>query len=797
MPPKNHKEYQYNFNTIEPRWNKKWADKNIYKTDETKENKEYILTMFPYPSGSGLHMGHTRIYTAGDVYARLRRMQGYSVLFPIGWDSFGLPTEQYAIKTGMSPKIVTTKNTNNFKDQLIALGCSFDWEREINTSDPSYYKWTQWLFLQFFKKGDIEKREEGVNWCPKCVTVLANEDLENGKCERCATEIEQKKMSVWVFNITKYADSLLEGLKDLVKWPEFVKNIQKEWIGKSEGHMIQFEVDTVNKKVEVFTTRADTLMGVTYIVLAPEHPIIASLLEIIDNRDIVEEYCEKHKNMNPLDRISDKETSGVILKGVKAKHPLTDLPLTVCVSSYVIYEYGTGAIMGVPAHDERDHKFATKFKLPIIKVIKPDGEDIGPFYEGKGTLINSWDFNSFDSDYAKEIITQKLGSKAVTQYKLRDWAFSRQRYWGEPIPIVDCNGKKIAVDEKDLPIELPDITDYKIDAEGKSPLNKASDWKNIKKCVREVDTMPSWAGSSWYYLRYIDPNNNKEFISKEKEKKWMPVNTYIGGAEHIARHLIYARYWQHLMYDLGLVSHKEPFERLELTGVVFGSDGRKMSKRYGNVVTPDELIEANGADAVRLYEMFMAPFFKSVKLVKGNIAGPKRLLERIYKMSQDVKDVDMPKDLEVAMNFTIKKVTEDIEKFNFNTAVSQIMIFTNELESQKKIPIKAYEALLLLLAPFCPFLTDELWESLGHKKSIHTSKWPTYNKRKIEKDQITIAIQVNGKHRGNISIQKNTKEDDVIKSAKKLESVKRHLVGQDIEKELYVEGKIVAFVLKK
>lgn len=788
----------YDFESIEERWRKKWDKNNTYAV-ESNDKKEYVLTMFPYPSGEGLHLGHTRVYTAGDVYARMRRMQGCSVLFPTGWDAFGLPTEQYAIKTGVSPQSATEKNVVNFKKQLQGLGCSFDWSREVNTSDPSYYKWTQWLFLQFMKKGAVERIKEKVNWCPSCLTTLANEDLEGIECERCGTDVEQKEMLVWVFKITEYANKLLEGL-DTLEWPEYVKTEQREWIGKSDGYIVSFPISDSEEEIEVFTTRADTVMGVTYLVLAPEHPLVEKLIKNAENKDEINQYLEDAKKMTNMLRVSEKEKTGVCIKGKKAKHPATGLPLNIFVANYVLYDYGTGAIMAVPAHDERDFEFATKYNMPIIKVIESDTKNNELCYTGGGTMVNSMEFNGLNNEEAKDIIGEKLGKEKITVYRLRDWVFSRQRYWGEPIPVMYCGDEMITLSEKDLPLKLPELKEYHPSKDGKSPLDRAEDWKKVKcpdgsEGVRELDTMPSWAGSSWYYLRFIDPENTREFVSKSKEKDWMPVTRYVGGKEHISRHLIYARYWHKLMYELGYVSTDEPFSKLELTGIILGPDGKKMSKRYGNIISPTEVVKKYGADALRLYIMFLGPFSKIATLKIENIVGSKKFLERLWAVQERVKDTRLLQDIETLMHITIKKVTKDIENFHFNTAVSQMMILLNRLEKEKKVPAKAYDTLLLLLAPFCPFVVEEIWEARGHRKSIHKCQWPSFSEKKTIAEEVKLPVQVNGKLRGIILVSENAKDEEVLKDARK--KIKGYLKNSDVKREIYIRNRAVNFVISE
>lgn len=940
----------YDHKKIEKKWQKKWEESQLYKTAEnSKKEKTFVLDMFPYPSGEGLHVGHPKGYIATDVYSRHMRMRGHEVLHPMGWDAFGLPAENYALKNKVHPRVAVEKNIANFKSQLSHIGFDYDWSREINTTDPAYYKWTQWIFLQLFKKGLAYQSHEPINWCPSCMTGLANEDLDGNVCERCGSVVEKRALPQWVLKITAYADRMLEDL-DTLDWPEHIKEAQRNWIGRSEGAEIYFSIAGSDQKIKVFTTRADTIFGATYVVLAPEHPIIPTLKSKIQNWNEVLKYIEASAQKTEIDRAkTEKEKTGVELKGIQAINPATQEEIPIFVADYVLGGYGTGAIMAVPAHDERDYDFANKFNLPIKEVLEPtyeqttepgkirEGEPFdhreaiiaivkhwseekymalkwkevawgtfitggieagqtpaeaatmevreetgylnpifvkdfgvvhGKFYHvpkktnrnahahviymelkddarnkvaaeeeakhellwltkdelkkfltpdthiyalrqlmgeqglytGKGTLCNSGEFNRLETDEAKKKITEAVGGRVATTYKIKDWVFSRQRYWGEPIPIVHCpKDGAVAVPEDQLPVLLPEVESYQPSGTGESPLANITEWVNTTcpKCggpaKRETNTMPQWAGSSWYYLRFMDPDNGSALVSKEKEKYWAPVDVYVGG-DHAVRHLIYARFWHKFLYDIGSVSTIEPFARLEFLGFILAEDGRKMSKRYGNVINPDDVVKTYGADAFRTYEMFMGPFENTVAWSTASIVGTSRFIERVWRL-QDIVTENNSEALDVLLNQTIKKVSADIEAFKFNTAVSQMMILLNAIEKEKMLGKKQWGIFLQLLAPFAPHITDELWEKLGHKDSIHVSPWPEADESKIVATTVTVAVQVNGKVRAKISLAPDVGEAEALEAARNEPAVAKWLaLGKEV-KAVYVAGKVVNFVV--
>lgn len=949
---------KYSHRAIERKWQREWMKKGIYRSKE-KGKKSYILDMFPYPSGEGLHVGHPKGYIATDVYSRMKRMHGRSVLHPMGWDAFGLPAENFAIKNKIHPRKAVEKNIKRFKEQLGMIGLDYDWSREINTTDPNFYKWTQWIFLQLYKKGLAYESHEPINWCPSCQTGLANEDLEGGVCERCGSEVVQRPMRQWVLKITDYADRLLEDLSLLPEWQEHIKESQRNWIGRSEGAEIDFKL-TNGEKVTVFTTRADTLFGATYIVLAPEHPLIAQFCasKACTNRAEIEVYVKQAAKKSDLERQAEqKDKTGVELKGIKATNPATGEEIPVWVADYVLGHYGTGAIMAVPAHDERDGDFAKKFNLPIKQVIAavsrqkngndawrenepiklrnavmcivkhwekneylclqwkehPDirsfisggieegesPEDAGKreileesgyknpkfvrrvgnvsytefyhqvkktnvrarftylYYElengerdaiaaeeekihdmiwkkenevhdflsllerdaiwlgfqGKikeeaftenGILINSGEYDGFTSDEAKEKLTKKFGRPKKT-YKIRDWVFSRQRYWGEPIPMIHCEKcGTVPVPEKDLPVKLPDVKKYEPTGTGESPLAAIDTWVHVKcpkckgKAKRETNTMPQWAGSSWYYLRYMDPKNKKALVDKKKEKFWAPVDLYVGGAEHATRHLIYARFWHKFLYDIKAVSTKEPFTRLISVGLIMAEDGRKMSKRYGNVINPDDVIKTYGADTLRVYEMFMGPFADSIAWNTNSMIGARRFLERLWRASNLVGTKEIGA-LEPILHKTIKKVGEDIESFKFNTAISALMVLLNAVEKEKVVGKKQWETILKLVAPFAPHIAEELWRKdhpgRAGRKSIHLESWPKYSAKKIVEDTVVIAIQINGKARGEVRLAANASREETEEAAQ--EAMKERLAGKEIRRIVVVPGRIVNFVVSE
>jgi leucyl-tRNA synthetase len=764
----------YDHNKIEKKWQKEWETKKLYKAKD-KGEKSFILVEFPFPSGAGLHTGHIRSYTALDIVARKRRMEGKNVLYPMGWDAFGLPTEQYAIKTGAQPAIVTKKNTDMFRKQLKAVGLSFDWSREINTTDPEYYKWTQWIFLQFFKKGLAYKKKTTINWCPKDKIGLANEEVVDGCCERCGTPTEKKEKEQWMMAITKYADRLDRDLDD-VDYPERVKIQQRNWIGKSEGSEIDFAVKNSEEKIKIFTTRADTIFGATYVVLAPEHAVVQTLKNSTSNFSEVEKYISDAKKKDDIARTAeDKEKTGVELKGIFAINPANNESIPVWVGDYVLPHYGTGAIMAVPMHDVRDRAFAEKYNILIADKPLVDADEI----------------------------TKKLGGKVVTKFKLRDWVFSRQRYWGEPIPIVDCPAcGYVAVPEKDLPLKLPPVKSYAPTDNGESPLAVITKWVNTKcpQCKgpakRETDTMPNWAGSSWYYLRYTDPKNKKAFSDAKKLKYWTPVDWYNGGMEHTTLHLLYSRFWHKFLYDMKLVPTHEPYAKRTSHGMILAEGGVKMSKSLGNTINPDDIVKTYGADSLRMYQMFMGPFEQTAVWSSDSLIGPRRFIERVWKISEKVKNTKTTDfSYETILNQTIKKVGEDIESMGFNTAVSQMMICLNEMEKSEFVSKEDFKKYLKILAPFAPHMTEESWMELGEKKSIHISKWPIYDPAKLESDNVKIIIQINSKNRGEITVSRNVDAEEVKSLALNEEKIKTALGGAVPKKVIYVPGRLVNIVI--
>lgn len=934
----------YNPSEIEAKWQGRWASEKTYEASDTADKKAYVLDMFPYPSGSGLHVGHPKGYIATDTYSRLKRMQGHSVLHPMGWDAFGLPAEQYALANKVHPKKAVAENVARFKEQLGKIGLDYDWSRELNTTDPAYYRWTQWIFLQLFKKGLAYESYAPINWCPSCQTGLANEDLEGGKCERCGSEVIKKPMRQWVLKITDYADRMLEDLALLPKWPEHIREMQKHWIGRSEGAEIDFKVTGSEQPITVFTTRPDTLFGATFLVLAPEHPLLEASKDRIENVQEVFAYVTDAKNKSELERQESKEKTGVELKGVKAVNPANGTEIPVFVADYVLGSYGKGAVMAVPAHDERDFEFAKKFDLPITKVLEPifygkketdrvhenepfverdaifalvkhhseekyivlkwkkiawhtfvtggieagqtpeeaaraeileetgyknlrlvrslpkfhskffhgpknenrfghfesflfelvdderepvsDAElekhealwltkeealplitasshhyilgtlDAEEFYGDEGILVNSGKFDGMESKDAKEAITKAVGGRMAKTYRLQDWVFSRQRYWGEPIPLIHCESCGVVpVPEEELPVTLPEVEHYEPTGTGESPLAAIEEWVNVTcpKCggkgKRETNTMPQWAGSCWYYLRYMDPHNDTALVDPSKEKHWAPVDLYVGGAEHATRHLIYARFWHKFLYDIGVVSTVEPFMELHSVGLILAEDGRKMSKRFNNVVNPDDVIAEWGADAFRTYEMFMGPFKDTIAWSTKGLAGPRRFLEKIWHLKDRVEDVPLDADTERLMHQTIKKVGEDIEGFAFNTAISSLMIYTNALHELPKIPKQAYEALILLVAPFAPHMAEELWETLGHAESLQKGPWPTYDPEKLMTSTVTIIFQVNGKKRAEVLVPRGIDEAGTLKILNENADLVKYL--QKVKRIVHVPDRII------
>ena len=799
----------YNHREVETKWQKIWDDEKAFQTssDYTKP-KYYALVEFPYPSGQGLHVGHPRPYTALDIVARKRRMQGYNVLYPMGWDAFGLPTENYAIKNHIHPRIVTKNNVERFKGQLHSLGYSFDWEREINTTDPRYYKWTQWIFLKLFNAGLAYKAQMPINWCTSCKVGLANEEVVNGVCERCGSEVVRKVKSQWMLKITDYADKLLEGL-ETVDYIERIKVSQRNWIGKSTGAEVDFLLKDKEDKMRVYTTRPDTLFGVTYMVMSPEHPFIDKYKEDIENWDEVAAYRELAARKSDFERTElAKEKTGVMLRGLTAVNPVNGKEIPVWISDYVLMSYGTGAIMAVPAHDERDWEFAKKFNMPIIEVVAGSPVDVNEavFTDVEtGTLVNSDFLNGLSVADAKVKITEFLTEKGIghskTNFKLRDWVFSRQRYWGEPIPIVKCEKcGYVPLPESELPLELPEVESYMPTDNGESPLAKMTDWvrTTCPKCggpaERETDTMPQWAGSSWYFLRYIDPENEKELAGREALDYWMPVDWYNGGMEHTTLHLLYSRFWHRFLYDEKVVPCPEPYAKRTSHGMILGSNGEKMSKSRGNVVNPDDIVREYGADTLRTYEMFIGAFDLSAAWSDEGVRGCRRFLERAWKLQELVNgEPGYSKDLEVKMHQTIKKVSNDFETLKYNTAIAAMMALINEFYRKSSVTKGEYRTLLTLLNPVAPHITEELWQRCGYEGRIYQSAWPEYDEAKTVEATIEIAVQINGKTRATLNIARDEEKDQVIARAK--EAIAAKLTGTVI-KEIYVPGKIVNIVMK-
>ena len=919
---------EYDHKKIEQKWQKHWAEEGLYKSHEDpKKPKCYVLDEFPYPSGEGLHAGHARIYTASDIYARMKRMQGFTVLHPTGWDAFGLPAELFAIKNKVHPAQSVKKNTEHYHEQMDSIGLSYDWDREINTTDPAYYKWTQWAFLKMLERGLAYESFEPINWCPTCQTGLANEDLNGGNCERCDTPVEKKPMRQWVIRITQYANRLIDDLDTLSEWPDAIKEAQKNWIGRSEGATIQFPISNFQfpnnsryQNIEVFTTRPDTLFGATYVAISAElaKKWLDSGWRAGDN---VQEFIEKTLKKEAgraREVIPEKEG---IATGIFVENPVNKEKIPVWVANYVLSGYGTGAIMAVPAHDDRDFEFASKFNLPIRPVVlKPasvscsfvmgiaeeelnnvgvtiiDGTKDGVFkvhipfnkleeykkvvrekmssnywnefstangfyfifkhkdghleeldlseetndlidrygmtfndkepekcaknvyswlagnslykplliHTDPGVLVNSWKFNGKTSEEAKALITQYIGGKMTTTYKLKDWVFSRQRYWGEPIPIVHCEKDGVVpVPESELPVMLPDVKSYAPTGTGESPLAAISDWVNVlcPKCggpaKRETNTMPQWAGSSWYYLRFMDPHNSAALVGKNKEKYWAPVDVYVGGAEHVTRHLIYARFWHKFLYDIGVVSTIEPFLKRKGVGLVLGEGGVKMSKRLGNVINPDDIIEQFGTDSLRIYVMFMGPFGQAIAWSTDNLIGARRFIERVWRIQgKVVKNAETTAETEILLHQTIKKVGEDIERFAFNTAISQLMIFLNHLEKLEHISRDAFHNILLLISPFAPHIAEELWHDLGEESSVQQASWPKFDENKTRRATINIAIQVNGKLRGTLNVASDITEEAARKSAGALPEVGKWLDGKTVKRIVYVSGRTINFVVE-
>ena len=799
----------YNHREVETKWQEIWDKNKAFKTsDDYSKPKYYALVEFPYPSGQGLHVGHPRPYTALDIVARKRRMQGYNVLYPMGWDAFGLPTENYAIKNHIHPKIVTKNNVARFKNQLHSLGYSFDWDREINTTDPGYYHWTQWIFLKLFNAGLAYKAEMPINWCTSCKVGLANEEVVNGVCERCGSEVVRKVKSQWMLKITAYADKLLEGL-DSVDYVERVKVSQKNWIGKSTGAEVDFALKDKEDKLTVYTTRPDTLFGVTYMVMSPEHPFIDKYKDSIENWDEVVAYREMAARKSDFERTElAKDKTGVMLKGFTAVNPVNNKEVPVWISDYVLMSYGTGAIMAVPAHDERDWDFAKKFNMPIIEVVAGSPVDVNEAVYtdvATGTLVNSEFLNGLSVAEAKEKIIAFLTEKGIghqkTNFKLRDWVFSRQRYWGEPIPIVKCEKcGYVPLPESELPLELPEVESYMPTDNGESPLAHMTEWvkTTCPKCggsaTRETDTMPQWAGSSWYFLRYTDPTNDKELASKEALNYWMPVDWYNGGMEHTTLHLLYSRFWHRFLYDQKVVPCPEPYMKRTSHGMILGSNGEKMSKSRGNVVNPDDIVRDYGADTLRTYEMFIGAFELSAAWSEDGVKGCRRFLERVWKL-QDIltEDESYSKDLEIKMHQTIKKVSGDFECLKYNTAIAAMMALINEFYKKSAVTRGELKTLLTLLNPVAPHITEEIWQSAGFEGYIYENTWPEYDEAKTIEATIEIAVQINGKVKGTLAVERDAAKEDVIAKAK--EAVADKLTG-NIVKEIYVPGRLVNIVQK-
>jgi leucyl-tRNA synthetase len=827
---------KYNPTKIEKKWQKFWEEKGIFKAENfSKKTKFYILDMFPYPSGAGLHVGHPRGYIATDVFAHYMRMKGYNVLHPMGWDAFGLPAENYALQTGIHPEVSTKQNIARFKEQMKMIGLSYDWSREINTTDPDYYKWTQWIFLLFFKKGLAYNKTLPINWCPSCKTGLANEEVVQGKCERCGAEVTKKEIPQWVLKITAYAERLLKDLNKL-DWPEKIKEMQRNWIGKSTGADIKFQIPNSKFQIKVFTTRPDTIFGATFLVLAPEHPLV---LEITTpkHKEEVERYIKETKKKLDVERQEEKEKTGVFT-GAYAINPATQEEIPIWVADYVLPYYGYGAIMAVPAHDQRDFEFAKKYHLPIKEVILAQNikerRELKEAYEGEGILVNSGQFSGMSSDEARTEITKWLKEKNLAEftvnYKLRDWIFSRQRYWGEPIPLVFCeNCKKriesgnykegefskgellnpgwIAIPEEELPLRLPKVEKYQPTGTGRSPLAAIKDWVETKcpKCgasaKRETNTMPQWAGSCWYFIRYVDPKNDKALADRKLMEYWLPVDFYVGGAEHAVLHLLYSRFWVKFLYDQGILPFDEPFLKLRNQGLILAPDGQKMSKSKGNVINPDNLVKEYGADAFRLYEMFMGPFDQPIAWNPKGILGTRRFLERIWRLAQSAiskkeeTEFEEEKKMQRKLHQTIKKVTEDIEEMKFNTAISALMIYVNELEKFKVYSLELIKPLILLLAPFAPHFAEELYHQLEKtNKSIFEEEWPKYDPKLIKEETFQLIIQISGKTRDIIEAPVGISEEEAKKLALKSEKIQKWLKGKEVKKTIFIKDRLINFL---
>ena len=799
---------KHNFKKIEPKWQKKWEEQQAFKAvDGSDKPKFYGLVEFPYPSGAGMHVGHIKAYSSIEVLSRKRRMQGYNVLFPIGFDAFGLPTENYAIKTNTHPREITDQNIAKFTNQLKSVGFSFDWSRVIDTTQEDFYKWTQWIFLKMFENGLVFRDKTLVNYCPSCKVVLSNEDSQGGKCDICHSDVIQKSKDVWYLRITQYADKLLEGLED-VDYPANIKQQQVNWIGKSTGAFVNFAVDGIDETLQIYTTRPDTLFGVTFMVIAPEHPLIDKYADRITNMDAIKAYREECAKKTEFERTQlVKEKTGVCIQGLEGVNPVNGKKIPIYIADYVMMGYGTGAIMAVPAHDQRDYDFAKKFGIDIIQVIK--GGDIEKeAYTGDGEMINSDFLNGYTNkkDSIKRMLEEleKKGiGKAGVQYKMKDWAFNRQRYWGEPIPIVHCpKCGDVAVPYEELPLRLPKIKDFQPGEDGQSPLAKIDSFVNCKcpKCggdaKRETDTMPQWAGSSWYFLRYVDPHNTEALADRKKMEYWMPVDWYNGGMEHVTRHMIYSRFWHHFLYDMGIVNTPEPYAKRSAQGMILGSDGDKMSKSKGNVVDPLDIVNEYGADALRTYVLFMGDYGAAAPWNDSSVRGCKRFLERVAGLTDIMTEEPAAKDMEVKIHKAIKKVSSDIEAMKFNTAIACLMTLINEIYAVGKISKDDLVIFIKLLCPFAPHLCEEIWETIGGEGLLSLSQWPEYEESKTVEDSIEIGVQVNGKVRGTIVIPNGCAKEEALELAKKDERVASFLEGKTLVKEIYVPNKIVNFVMK-
>ena len=803
----------YDHKKIELKWQNHWLENKVFAAeDNNSKPKYYILDMFPYPSGAGLHVGHPLGYIATDIIARYKRHKGLNVLHPMGWDAFGLPAEQYAIKTGTHPSITTKENISNFSRQIKMLGFSYDWDREINTTDPGYVKWTQWIFLQLYNKGLAYESEVPVNWCPELKAVLANEEVINGKSDIGGHAVIRVPMRQWMLKITKYADSLLEGLDDL-DWPNSIKELQKNWIGRSEGSNVNFYLPSLNEELTVFTTRPDTLFGATYMVMAPEHPLVQKLVTK-EQRLSVNKYCEEASKKSDLDRTElNKNKTGVFI-GDYAINPVNNTKIPIWISDYVIMSYGTGAIMAVPGQDQRDYDFAKEFNLPIVRTVDTPPDFKGEAYTGDGLAINSDFLNGLSINDAKKTMVDWLEKKGkgekTVQFKLRDWLFSRQRYWGEPIPIVHIDNKPTALDESELPLLLPEVEKYEPSGTGKSPLSNIKNWVEVKDSnaniigLRETNTMPQWAGSCWYFLRYIDPNNNIKAWDSSKEKYWMPVDLYVGGAEHAVLHLLYSRFWHHVLFDLGHVSYKEPFTKLFNQGMILGEDGTKMSKSKGNVVNPDLTVDQYGADSMRLYEMFMGPLDKAKPWNTKGLQGCSRFIHKLWNiivnkdgsLSSKVNSMEADEETLTLLNRMIKQVSNNLDDLHFNTCVSEFMVFTNYLQKISNINYDCLKTFIVIINPFVPHLAQELWELIDQKSELTFEAWPSFDDKYLIYNEISIPVQINGKRRSEISIKVNDTKENILKLARSDPKVLTYLKDKNIIKEIYVEGRIINIVIK-